>query len=73
MAEAHQPRRFPVVTRDDVEGLIGILEVEQFLDRLGLRHNEGISGKRAGERKRGDQRSRQSGTQGRLRNHQIDE
>jgi hypothetical protein len=73
IAEAHQPRRLPVVTRDDSECLVGIPGVEQLLDRLSLQHAEGASGKRAGERKGGDQRSRQSGTQARLRDHQTDE
>jgi hypothetical protein len=51
MREARQPRALEVVARDNVEGLVGVIGIEQFLDRFrGMRAERprGI-GRRKGE------------------------
>jgi hypothetical protein len=64
MGEAHAPRAFQVVARDDIERLIGIVAVEQLLDRLGGVRAECCRGTAAGERENGEQRYCQRPPQG---------
>jgi len=56
MGEPHAPRALHVVARDYVERLIGIVAVEQLLDRLGGVRAERRRGTDAGERETGEQK-----------------
>ena len=56
MGKPHPPRAFQVVARDDVERLIGIVAVEQLLNRLGGGRAVRRCGTDAGERETGEQK-----------------